>query len=106
MARYEYDDGSFVEFSDKWTRGEVKSVFALSGAEYLELLQKKVAAIHLEGDPDIDNPADLAEERLDAVDWQTYLWFADTPIAHVGEMQRLGEAKRRALFATPETAKE
>ena len=105
--RFEHDGGSFVEFSERWTRKEVNRVFDKNDDDYLGLLRSKIEGIRLDGETDITSADDLTEERLDDVDWIVYQWFIDTPGACVKELQRLGEASRRALWGISEaTTKE
>ena len=104
--RFEHDGGSFVEYDDRWTRGEVNAVFDKKGTDFLELLREKIVSIQLNGVQDITSADDLTEDRLDDVDWIVYQWFVDTPGAAVKEMQRLGEASRRALWGISEATTE
>lgn len=99
--RYDYEaTGSHIEYSDSWTRSEVARLFNLSNEEYLAHVRSKIMSVHLHapGGEHITSPDMLNETALDRVDWPTYLWFVETPTAHVREMQRLGEAARRALY--------
>lgn len=110
--RYEIDDpaggGSFVEYSDAWSRAEQRAAWAAEDDTLLDILRPKIVAMHLLcGDGGyLDSPADLTLEGIDRVDMRVFQWFAATWSVCLRDLANLGNAWRRQLFATsaPETA--
>lgn len=99
---------NFVEYSDSWTRGETKTAYNKVGSEFLDLLKRKITAIHLdclEGEP-ITDAAALTEDDLDRIDVRVYTWFSMTWVAHLNNLADLGNALGRKLFALSATSKE
>jgi hypothetical protein len=104
--RYTCDDpaagGSFVEYSDRWSRGEQRTAWAAEDDALLDVLRPKIVAVRLlcaDGHY-LDDPAALTVEDLDAVDLRVFRWFAGTWVACLNDLANLGNAWRRQLFAT------
>lgn len=104
--RYECDDpafaGSFIEFSESWSRGEVRAAWAAKEVDLLDILRRKITALYLpcvNGDP-ITDPDDLTPERLGDVDTRLYTWFANAWIKCMDDLANLGNALGRQLFVT------
>lgn len=100
MAKYTCDIPGFedcwFEISERWTRGELKSFFAETGDAYLDLIRRKIVAIHMptEGDP-ITEPAHLVNENIDRVDIWVWKWFGTAIAVGVDELYSMGEAHAR-----------
>ena len=96
--RYEFDaiEGTFVEFGDSWTRGEMLRFAELEGAPYFAFLASKMVAINLPlGDgATLTDPAQFVE-RLDDVDMRAFYWLMTLPALEYGRIGRLGEATGR-----------
>jgi hypothetical protein len=109
--RYSFEDepfaGDFVEFSDSWSRAQVRSAWASvdppdgSEAKLLDVLRPKVLALHLTcvDAPAITDPLDLTPARTEQLDWRLFSWFSGVWIKHLGELATLGNAYGRKLFA-------
>lgn len=116
--RYECNDpafaGDFVEFSDSWSRKEVRETWNTvpTSAEdiqdgdddgpLLACLRPKIIALRLtcSGAPPITDPNDLTVERADDMDTRLYSWFAGVWMRHLRELRSLGNALRQGLFVT------
>lgn len=96
--RYEFDaiDGTFVEFSDSWTRGEMLRFADMQGQEYFAFLASKMVAVCLPlGDgATLDDPAQFVA-RLDDVDMRAFYWLMTLPALEYGRIGRLGESTGR-----------
>jgi len=106
--RYECDDeafaGDFVEFSDSFSRGQQRALWAAAGndeALFLELLRPKVKALHLSclDAEAITRPDELTPERTEAMDLRLYSWFSFAWVAHMRGLTDLGNVLGRKLFA-------
>lgn len=101
--RFECEDapGTWVEFSDAWTRRELRDALSLTGDEFAALLQRKVTACHLatvDGGA-IETPAAITNAALDdQLDYAIYCWLIARLGTYVVEVQRLGEATQRRLW--------
>jgi hypothetical protein len=113
--RYECEDaafaGDFVEFSDTWSRAQVRATWATipntaaqAGADtedrLLACLRPKILAIHLtcvDADP-ITEAGDLTPERTEQIDTRLYEWFSSVWILHLKNLADLGNALGRTLF--------
>jgi len=93
---------SFVEFSPRWSAGQVKRFFSESeGGDHLALLRDKITALHLdcaEGEP-ITDPANLTPEDFERVDFVVARWFSSAQVRIVADLSDLGEAAGRRLYA-------
>lgn len=106
--RYEYDDlGAFVEFSDSWTRKQIKNAWNGGNAEeYLALVRSKIVDCYLpvvDGDP-IDAPDKLTVDNVDEMDIRLWQWFSATVPKALNDIMQLGEAAAASLWNMPETA--
>lgn len=107
MPRYDAPEpftGSYVEYSDAWSVGQRNRFWNVKGDEFLELLRAKVTEVHLaavEGEAIVVADA-LTDADLERLDVRLYEWFRGTWIACLIDVGKLGEALRRALFATYE----
>lgn len=107
--RYQPDDpafeGDFIEFSDRWSRAQVRGAWDTAGkdeAKFLSILRGKIVALHLtceDADP-ITDPADLTPTRTEQMDTVLYTWFAYAWIVHLNELANLGNALGRGLLPT------
>ena len=96
--RYEFDaiEGTFVEFGDSWTRGEMLRFSELEGPQYFAFLASKMVALSLpmgNGAP-LTDPAQFVE-RLDDVDMRAFYWLMTLPALEYGRIGRLGESTGR-----------
>ena len=105
--------GSWVEYSDRWSRAEWRQLAAgrtgetdaereASGLAWLALVAAKTVGLHLlcaDGSY-LDDPAQLTEADLDRVEVATYLWWTDTPWALRTDLANRGNASRRRLLGT------
>jgi hypothetical protein len=110
--RYSFEDEpfaqDFVEFSDSWSRAQVRAAWAAvdqsegSETKLLDALRPKVIALHLTcvDAPAITDPSDLTPARTEQLDWRLFSWFAGVWIKHLGELATLGNVYGRKLFAT------
>ena len=96
--RYEFDAiaGTFVEFGDSWTRGEMLRFAELQGQEYFAFLASKMVAVSLPlGDGEtLSDPAQFVA-KLDDVDMRAFYWLMTLPALEYGRIGRLGEATGR-----------
>lgn len=101
--RYDCDlegfDGCFVEYSERWTRGEMRRVWEEEGEKYWALVQSKITACNL---GTVTDPAALTVDGLDSIDWVLFRWFSATILKALGELQTLGESAGRRLFEPSE----
>lgn len=100
-------DGCFVEFTESgWTRRDQKAIRSLEESEeWFALLRTKVTGVHLvtvDGQA-IDTPAGITPEMLDGMDVVLFNWFVGVIVLALGEVNSLGNAVWRRLFATPAT---
>lgn len=115
--RYDCDDpafaGDFVEFSDSWSRAQVRAAWAaipdsatianLAGeGVWLDAIRPKVVALHLTcvGEQDapvapITDAAELTPERTEEVDTRLYTWFSKMWVDHMNGLSTLGNALGR-----------
>ena len=101
--RFECTDapGSWVEFTDAWTRRDLREAMTATGDEHAALLRRKVVACSLASvdDTPITHPDDLTAIVLDeCMDYTVYCWLVTRLQTWVGEVQRLGEATQRRLW--------
>lgn len=95
-------EGSWIEYTDSWSRAESRDVWAMDGEMLLALLRTKLTTLHLlcaDGGY-LDNADDLTEAKLDAVDMRVYVWFSATWVRCLNDLTNQGNASRRRLFAT------
>jgi hypothetical protein len=120
--RYDCDDpafvGDFVEFSDAWSRAQVRAAWAAwakipnstigvtdeetvaAEEAHLATLRPKILALHLscvDADP-ITDPDDVTPERTDQLDRRLYGWWVNVWLAHLRELADLGNALGRTLY--------
>jgi hypothetical protein len=106
--RYECEDeafrGDFVEFSDSFSRGQQRALWAAAGEDeelFLALLRPKITALHLscvDAEP-ITRADELTTERTEDMDLRLYSWFSFAWVAHMRGLTDLGNALGRTLFA-------
>jgi hypothetical protein len=105
--RYDCEDeafsGDFVEFSDSFSRGQQRAIWAAAGEDealFLELLRGKVKALHLTciDAPPITDPAELTPERTDSMDLRLFSWLSFAWVAHMRGLTNLGNALGRKLL--------
>jgi hypothetical protein len=111
--RYECEDdafaGDFVEFSDSFSRGQQRALWAAAGEDeelFLSLLRPKITALHLscvDAEP-ITRADELTTERTEDMDLRLYSWFSFAWVAHMRGLTDLGNALGRTLFAIYEPA--
>lgn len=109
--RYQCDieglEHCFVEFSDRWSRKEVREWFAAVEMDALcAIYQRKIMSCALDctdTDP-ITDPKQLTPEGLDRMDFRLFRWFSALATKHTNELFSLGEASRRRLFAIAEAS--
>lgn len=92
-------DGCFVEFSERWTRAEMRNVWNVEGSAYWQLVRGKVTAVKL---GDVSSPEELTETALDEMDWLLFRWFSGAILKAITDLQSLGEAAGRLLFEPSE----
>jgi hypothetical protein len=102
--RYQCDipglENNFVEFSDAWSRAQRRALRQLNGDTWLQLLAGNVIAIHLDcpdGEP-LTTLEGVTNEMFEAVDMRVWDWFQFVPIAHVHNLDNLGETSGRRLL--------
>ena len=109
--RYECSDpqfaGVFVEFSEAWSRGEMRRFFdpKLPRDEWLALVASKIVALYLPrlyGEP-LTNPADISQATTDDVDVRLWHWLNTAMTRAVGDVGTLGEALGRTLWPSAES---
>lgn len=115
--RYTPDDpafaGDFVEFSDSWSRAQVRAVWDAiptdagdaegdEEAAFLACLRPKIIALHLTcvDAPPITQAVNLTPERTAEMDTRVYQWFSGVWLMHLRELTTLGNALRERLFVT------
>lgn len=102
--RYQCDipglEQCFVEFSDHWSRKEVRDYFNTKGRAYLDLLEKKMTGAFLicPDNAPIETAFRLDDETLDKLDIRLVHWVASVPFKHVQGLGELGEALALRLF--------
>ena len=96
--RYEFDaiEGTFVEFGDGWTRGEVLRFPELQGDAYFAFLASKMTALSLPmgNGETLTDPAQFVE-RMDDIDVRAFYWLMTLPALEYGRIGRLGESTGR-----------
>ena len=125
--RYDCDDpafaGDFVEFSDSWSRGQVRAVWSayegfltllnsteamtdaaaeVAEEKLLSTLRSKIIALHLtcvDAAP-ITNAGDLISTRVADVDTRLWAWWTGVWPAHLRGLADLGNALKRRLSDT------
>lgn len=86
----------FVEYSDEWTRGEIRNFLDSTGEEYLKLISTKILNMRVRTvKSEVTNPKDISERFLDDLKWEVFRWFIDLPKTVVQEVVDLGEVTRR-----------
>ena len=101
--RYECDafEGAFVEFTDSWTRGEIRRVWEETNADdYWALVCSKITACHLptvNGEP-LADPRALDNDALDALDMRLFTWLSNVVYKAAQDVQQLGEPLAAALW--------
>lgn len=105
--RYQCDlegfEHCFVEWSDKWSRKDVKDWTAASGIEAnCEIYRRKLITCRLDcidAEP-ITKSEQITDEGTEPMDYELFRWFVTTVSVHVNRMGNLGEASGRRLFST------
>jgi hypothetical protein len=92
--------GSFVEYSDVWSRREVNQSFRIGDSELIDFARAKTTAINLErvGMEPLTDVADITDDGLGDVRWELFAWWRFTVLAAASELGRLGEASGRRLL--------
>lgn len=114
IMRYECNDfpGAFVEFSQAWTRGELKRAIddKTTVAESWAIGVSKVVALNIptvDGEP-LTDPALLAREYDDAIyddiDMRLFRWLSAVMFKAAIDATSLGETLAVALWRGTETA--
>jgi len=102
--------GSFVEISDAWTRGEIKSLISenLASSDSWRVAVTKIVACHIERidedaitDP-AQLPADLTDVAYDSMDMRLFRWLANVAIKAALDVTDLGEEIAASLWRTTE----
>jgi len=98
MRRYcpveTYTD-NYVEFDERWTRGEIKQ-FGGTSAQTVELMRNKIVELNVRlVNGVLSAPDQITEESLDNMQWEVFQWFISLPTLVVREVLDLGEAVRR-----------
>ena len=124
--RYDCDGpafaGDFVEFSDSWSRAQVRAAWdAIPAsaadatedheARLLDVLRPKILALHLTcvGESDapvapITDPAEVTPERTTEMDTRLFQWWSGVWVRHLSELSTLGNALGRQLWPTSDTS--
>jgi len=114
IMRYECNDfpGAFVEFSQSWTRGELKRAIddKTTVAESWAIGVSKVVALNIptvDGEP-LTDPSLLAKEYdapvYDDIDMRLFRWLSAVMYKAAIDATRLGETLAVALWRGTETA--
>ena len=93
--RYDCDAiaGTFVEFGDSWTRGEVLHFSELEGDAYFAFLASKMLALSLPlGSGEWLTDAAQFVEMTDSIDMRAFYWLMSLPALEYGRIGRLGES--------------
>lgn len=112
--RYECEafDGCFVEFSDSWTRGELRRASGESSTigDTWAVAIGKVTACHIEriGEDALTGPEQLStnfdDALYDSVDVRLFEWLAHAVMRVAVDMPKLGNAIAASLWTSTETA--
>jgi hypothetical protein len=102
--------GSFVEFSEAWTRGELRGVVSadVDSADSWRVAVTKITTCHIEriGEDDITDPAqlpgDLLDSAYDSVDMRLFRWLAHVALKAAMDVTNLGEEIAASLWRTTE----
>jgi hypothetical protein len=107
--RYDCDDpafaGDFIEFSDSFSRGQQRALWAAASEDealFLDILRPKILRLHLscvEAEA-ITDPDDLTPERTLAMDVRLYTWFGYVWVVHLRGLSELGKACGLKLLDT------
>lgn len=82
----------YVEMSENWTRGQVKTFFSASGEAYVQVLKKKILSINLKTENGaITLPEELTEANIENVDMILWKWFSTAINAGIDRLYSLGE---------------
>jgi hypothetical protein len=95
---------AFVEFTDAWSRLEVRQAIDLKGEDYIHLLSKKIAEVYLptiSGAP-IAAPKDYTADNIDRCDTRLVTWLSGVPMKVLKDITDMGEALGAELFAIVE----
>lgn len=94
----------FVEFTDVWSRRDIRTFAETSGSGYFQFISAKITAVHLEdvNGQVVDDPSGITEDFVDNLRWEVFQWFSSAPSLVMRQVMNLGEATRRSLFDTPE----
>jgi hypothetical protein len=105
--RYDCDDpafvGDFIEFSDSFSRGQQRALWAAASEDealFLDILRTKILRLHLscvEAEA-ISDPDDLTPERTLAMDLRLYTWFGYVWVVHLRGLSESGNAIGRRLL--------
>ena len=112
MAKFYCDivglEDNWIDFADKWTRGEVKRVEAgkwESDEEFFEFLVSKVKAMHIvnEAGDIAASVDDLTDDFLDECDARLAGFVGSAPLWAVRGLTQLGNWSARRWSDTSET---
>jgi len=94
----------YVEFSDKWTRSEIKQFVGKESDEFMDLVKSKITSVYIryEGG-EVVEPQQLTDEAFDSMQWEVFQWFIVLPQVTVKGVLDLGEETRRQSWLSPET---
>lgn len=106
--RYECNDfpGAFVEFSDAWSRKQLRDAWNVQGEEYMSLVRSKIVACYLptlDGDA-IDAPEKLTLDSADDMDMRLWRWFSATVPKALDDVLKLGETVAASLWSGTDSA--
>jgi hypothetical protein len=98
----------FVEVSERWTRGEIRTFWGasvgISAEEAGALLVAKTEAVYLETAAGLvlDSPDDLTDENIDALDYELSVWLSTAYGHAVNELQALTKKNVRSSLGITE----
>lgn len=103
-------EDNYIDFSDKWTRAEVKRVESGQWAddvEFFAFIGSKSNGIHIvsEDGTEATSVDDLTDEFLDGCDARLAGFISSAPIHAARNLTSLGNWSARRWSATSETAK-
>ena len=103
--RYELEEtGDYIEFSPVWGRGEIRAFWANATPrdDWLALVRSKIVSLHI---GELVGADQVTDAGLDTLEWGVFVWFQNACIAAVADVQQLGEAFGRRLWAMRAEAK-
>lgn len=94
---------SYVEFTDYWSRADIRKFARPGPGESLDVIRSKVTAVHVKlMDGEATSAEDITEDTLDRMQWEVFQWFMTVPQLVVKTVLDLGEETRRQLLLTLE----